>query len=1657
MTKEIGLKFTAQDADRFNKALDAASKATRELADSLNATATTVNRWEQVAQGAAERVGHVLVDMAVQAGQALVQFATDGVTAAGNFEAGMNRFASVTGSALEESGQSLEDFSNLFLQMGQDTQYSAQQAQDAAINLAKGGIDPATISAGGLKAALDLAAAGEVDLAEAAEITAKQYGVWVSASASAGEKAAFLADSANLMAQAANASVVNVDDLAVGLAQAGGAAKNAGATFRETVTSIALISPSFSSASDAGTSFKTFMARLIPSTENATEAMVRLGLATEGGKSKFYDANGQFIGMKASAELLKNSLKGLSDAQRNSALQAIFGADAIRTAAKLAEEGADGYERMAQMMLASGSAAEQAAARNQGFNFALDQARGSLETLQIVLFSTLLPALTAVLADGVVPLVNGITTFVQATEAGQTWLSALADIITTGFVPALVGATAAMIAYGVATASTATPALITLLTTIGSSIAAFGAQAAVIGAAIAPYALIAAAVGGVVLAYQGFEEKIQSSAQTLLNSRQWWTDSTLALEAYKQANLEITPALQSAVSTLEILRQTQEAEIESLGRRKAAGVVSEQQYAAEMGVINQRAEAIKQATAHLTALTQAEVESAASALTATSAMATMNAPIAELTGIAALSTETLQKLGEQLEQIFAKGAQAVGTYVQTEATFLTSAEGRRQEYYAKISALVAEREQAQTEEQKKEIDRRIAETERGYKEQEAAQAESYARQAAAQRQALGEQLVAYVENQRQLGNITSEQASAITGILVEQYGIARDSSVVLFGEMASAIDSFASNSSGSLTGLGESLNRIEKDAVDTRIEAERLAKDYTIRAVDNFAEAKSDARAYADELKRIPSRVETEVHTRYTSSGSTTGRDDAANTGRGRALGGPVAKDESYIVGERGPELFVPRTSGLIVPNNQISFAGEKPNITPELLKKLGLDEDAASILIRVASGEQVREGEDDAGLVEKGLASFLDKRLRLTQTGRERYVGATSSAYTSSGGQVFDPESKKFVDPRVKAYDDAARAHIDGLKAEKDELHRLMETEEDYDKYLTMANRTGLLEVEIAAQEEKAKVEHQLVEEAIKDEERLEQERERAHEQLLQQHAQLIGQGAQTEQAYADLVASQRMAFAAFEAESTRIFESIANKRETILDDARQAEIDAETKLRDALADAEDKAATKREDSETRLLERQGAAWKNYLTRIGDLNVKANEELDAAEDRRLSRRASYLEQLDALEQKADDVRKAAEEEKARIHAEYLKKIRALDEEEVYWTGVLASVRTDIERQAVEAKIADVRAEKDAVTAGYNEQIGKVNEATDKKLGAIETEKAAATTNYNKQISEIDKATEKRLGAIETEKEARLKDYNNQIQELQNAHAAELTAIKDQLTKEQRARQADYELQNKNIDLTKQAKLKALDDELAAAKRQRQQDLIDLARTQAQQRAMQRKALGEQLIAATQNRVALGDLNADVARAIIGDLRAAFGVAEDPLESILSQFDAKLKGASWAAIDPLIRDTFLKVQSAGEKELIGLKVLDQNLGHFAAAFERGELDFAALVERYTESFRGLAGRALGGPVDRDTPYLVGEDGPEVFIPRTAGMILPAQRSAPASLPVGMVSPPPTPQQIASSTTNYNGGNTTNYHLSVATQQQSQGIVRDFYSMRARAL
>lgn len=894
-----------------------AGKGTEDLGDKSEKGSHGLDGLKQAAIGAAREIGSKLVDAAQEAGQAVLQFIGDSIGKAGDFEQQMNRFASVTGSALADSGTSLEQFKDLFISLGRELPVSTAEVQQAAIEMAKGGIEPATIAAGGLRDVLNLAAAGEVGIAEAAEIASKQLGVWVDSAASAGEKAAFLTETSNLLAQAANASTVGVKDLALGLANTGKSADIAGLSFRETVTSMALISSGFSSAADAGTSFKTFLARLQPTTNSQADAFKQLNLLTAEGKSIFYDATGSFIGMDKAAGILKQSLEGMSDAQKESALNAAFGSDAIRAAAMLADAGAEGYARMAAEMGKAGSAAVQAAKKQQGFNVAVENAMGSVEALQITVASAALPALTSLVNAGA-GAINMFTDFADATQQGETWLSALADGVNAYGIPALAGLTTATLIYAGVQASTMIPAITATIAKLALQTAAFLASAEAMLIAIAPYALMAAAVAGVVWAWQDFTSKVQDATTVLLESRTWWTDATAAIEDYGAQTKETQTALAPFANEISAIQTQLQNEVKSLGERDAAGLVSDEQRATEMAHINALSDALISATGRYTEQEAALQKATAASMTATSQSATMASAMPVLGESVSLTTKDIEDLGKQIQKTFTDGQTALSAYATNYSTFASGVETRGAEFSAKMAELETQKQAATTEAQRSAIAEQQTALETAYADQEGAAAKSYAEQQAAQKAHLGQMLIDYTVAQASLGNISKTRAAEITKALETEYGLQESSTATTFLNMAQSIDSFANDSGASVDELIGDLRKNQDQAKESQKAMDDYAKEYTATQVNNFLDGKSDVDEYTQALEDIPREVQT---TLTINENRVVNEQHRMSEHEGKATGGTVNPMQTYVVGEQGQETFTPTTAGYITPHDALQRA----------------------------------------------------------------------------------------------------------------------------------------------------------------------------------------------------------------------------------------------------------------------------------------------------------------------------------------------------------------------------------------------------------------------------------------------------------------------------------------------------------------------------------------------------------------------------------------------------------------------------------------------------------------------------------------------------------------------------------------------------------------
>lgn len=294
--------------------------------------------------------------------------------------------------------------------IGADTAFSARQAVQAMSELAAGGTAATDIIGGAADAAVALAAAGGTSLPAAARTASTAMSVW-------GLSTSQLTDVVNRLAGAANSSRFGVDDMSQAIAMGGAAAATAGVDFADFAATIAATANAFSSGSDAGTSFKTFITALPGNSEQAKAAIEELGLA-------FYDAAGNLKDMPAIVQELHDKLGGLSEQEQTVALKVIFGNDAFRTAASLMRMTGDEYQALSDKMGAT-DAAGIAAQRMNNLKGDVEALKGSLETLGIAVGSQVLPALST-MAQGAAEAVNHFQQLPQSTQNLSMALTAVA-------------------------------------------------------------------------------------------------------------------------------------------------------------------------------------------------------------------------------------------------------------------------------------------------------------------------------------------------------------------------------------------------------------------------------------------------------------------------------------------------------------------------------------------------------------------------------------------------------------------------------------------------------------------------------------------------------------------------------------------------------------------------------------------------------------------------------------------------------------------------------------------------------------------------------------------------------------------------------------------------------------------------------------------------------------------------------------------------------------------------------------------------------------------------------------------------------------------------------------------------------------------------------
>lgn len=848
-----------------------AAQTSAQLEQGLTKAGQSGSKFGQVMTGALRAVGEFAVNMLGRAAQAVIGFVSGSEQAAEKYQKTMSEIVGLTGTSASEVSHLSEEV----LKLGPAVGKGPQELGDALYYVLSSGVDAAH-AMDVVEASAKAAAAGLGETQTVADLVTSVMNAYGAANITA-------AGATDILTQAVKDGKGEPDAYAQALGRVLPIAAAAGVSFQQVAASIATMTRTGLDANEATTALRGIIGSLEAPTEKTRGALHDLGLSADDVRKAIRE-QGLLSALQMLMERSHGNLDVLGALVPN--IRALTGV--LSTVGSQSEAYTEILGHMNTAQGATDRAFQQA---TNTIDFQKKAFGAAMESLQITIGSVALPALASFLKEGLVPMVQHLTEFIKQTKDGQTWLAQLAGTVQTTVLPALAGLTAATALY----AFTNLPAMIAAL---GTATTALMTNAAAMTAALVPYALVAVAVGGMVLAWQKYEAELDRVTQKVLNSSQAWRDGTAALETYHNSAPWMQQQLRTEAEGLEALRAKQEALVKAYGEDVAAreqlgqwSGIRDEQLTRERDEINALGAQITTATQQLQTHTSALSEDNLHSYDQIEAIRAARGAIVEHTDALGgniqqqqLSEEEAKKLAKEIDKAYKDGTSAVEAYVNAALDF-----------HARLTQAVKS----------------------GNAEEAQAVAKNYAEQAAAARASIGQQLIDYTIAWGRMNNVSEDRLSAIVGQIEQRFGQVGSISATTFLGMERDIRSAAQDGGAAIDNLGQHLDSATDEAITLKEKADALKGKYEMELMQNFKDGKIDADQLRRSLEGIPARVYSEIYV-------TTHRREVAEGGgvngpQQRQHGGPVALGQPYLVGERGPEMFVPQQSGYIVPNHRIA------------------------------------------------------------------------------------------------------------------------------------------------------------------------------------------------------------------------------------------------------------------------------------------------------------------------------------------------------------------------------------------------------------------------------------------------------------------------------------------------------------------------------------------------------------------------------------------------------------------------------------------------------------------------------------------------------------------------------------------------------------------
>ncbi len=254
----------------------------------------------------------------------------------------------------------------------------------------------ADILGGGIQGTLALAASGEREVARAAEIASNAMNVF----GLSGQQVMTVADA---LSAAANASSLEVEDLAMSLQYIGPVASQLKIPMEQVVAALAELAQVGIKGDMAGTGIRGMLNSLISPSSVARDAMADLGV-------EIADTAGNIKPLGGILDEFKQGLDGLTEQEKLDKLGRIFDSQQLGVAMQLISEGSGSLEEWTKQVSVSGEAQRVAQTKMDNFQGSIEELRGSLETLSIKAGTPLIKWLRGVV-DGATDAANTVIDF----------------------------------------------------------------------------------------------------------------------------------------------------------------------------------------------------------------------------------------------------------------------------------------------------------------------------------------------------------------------------------------------------------------------------------------------------------------------------------------------------------------------------------------------------------------------------------------------------------------------------------------------------------------------------------------------------------------------------------------------------------------------------------------------------------------------------------------------------------------------------------------------------------------------------------------------------------------------------------------------------------------------------------------------------------------------------------------------------------------------------------------------------------------------------------------------------------------------------------------------------------------------------------------------